>query len=145
MTMDALDDIQLESLAEGAAAEQRIQLSAWDLKSTITTTGWTGSARRRAWSAKLAWDRAWHRANRMHWKAANRKKREGALSFLAGEKEAWCRACSAQEVEYARHIMTRCGCEAYRTIRRRWYGKVVKKAKGLSGSAGGKLCSCSCK
>ena len=68
----------------------------------------------------------------MHWKAANRKKREGALSFLAGEKEAWCRACSAQEVEDARHIMTRCGCEAYRTIRRRWYGKVVEKAKGLS-------------
>ena len=132
MTMDALDDIQLESLAEGAAAEQRIQLSAWDLKSTITATGWTGSARRRAWSAKLAWDRAWHRANRMHWKAANRKKREGALSFLAGEKEAWCRACSAQEVEDARHIMTRCGCEAYRTIRRRWYGKVVEKAKELS-------------
>ena len=84
MTMDALDDIQLESLAEGAAAEQRIQLSAWDLKSTITATGWTGSARRRAWSAKLAWDRAWHRANRTHWKAANRKRREGALSFLAG-------------------------------------------------------------
>ena len=68
----------------------------------------------------------------MHWKAANRKKREGALSFLAGEKEAWCRACSAQEVEDARHIMTRCGCEAYRTIRRRWYGKVVEKAKELS-------------
>ena len=66
MTMDALHDIQLESLAEGAAAEQRIQLSAWDLKSTITAAGWTGSARRRAWSAKLTWDRAWHRANRLH-------------------------------------------------------------------------------
>ena len=35
MTMDALDDIQLESLAEGAAAEQRIQLSAWDLKLSL--------------------------------------------------------------------------------------------------------------
>ena len=80
----------------------------------------------------MAWDRAWHRANRMHWKAVNRKKREGALSFLAGEKEAWCRACSAQEVEDARHILTRCGCEAYRAIRRRWYGKVVEKAKELS-------------
>ena len=54
------------------------------------------------------------------------------VGFLAGEKEAWCRACSAQEVEDARHIMTRCGCEAYRTIRRRWYGKVVEKAKELS-------------
>ena len=87
MTMDALDDTQLESLAAGAATEQQIKLSEWDLKITITAAGWRGSARRGAWNAGL-------RANRWHWKAANRKKSEGALSYLADEKEAWCGTCS---------------------------------------------------
>ena len=34
MTMDALDHIQLESLAAGAAAEQRKNLSEWDWRHT---------------------------------------------------------------------------------------------------------------
>jgi len=54
------------------------------------------------------------------------------LSHLVGEKEAWCRACSEQEVEGARHLLARCGCEAYRVIRRRWHEKVLKGAREVS-------------
>ena len=67
MTMDELDDTQLESLAAGTAAEQQIKLREWDLKITIKAAVWRGSARRWAWNAGLL-------ANRWHWKAANRKK-----------------------------------------------------------------------
>ena len=132
VTMDALDEIQMEALAAAAAAEQGIKVRAWDMKSTTTAAGWTGSARRRAWNVKMAWDRAGLRANRLHWKAANREKRKGALSHLVGEKEAWCRACSEQEVEDSRHLLARCGCEAYRVIRRRWHEKVLKDAREVS-------------
>lgn len=136
--MDALNDIKLETLMAGAAAEQGINLSEWDMKNTVKAAVWTGSARRRAWNMELAWDRAGLRANRFHSKAANRKKREEALRHLAGDKEAWYRACSDQEVEDSRHLMTRYGCyyyygwEAYRAIRRRWHEKVKKEVRVLS-------------
>ena len=72
MTMDALDDIDMESLTAGAAAEKRIDLIEWDLKSTVTAAVWSGSARRRAWNAKMGWDRAGLRTNRFQWKGTPR-------------------------------------------------------------------------
>ena len=99
------------------------------MKSTVMAAGWTGPARRRAWNVKLAWDRTGLRANRLHWEISNRKKIEGVLSYLAGEKKVWCRACSDQEVEDARHLLSRCGCEAYRVMRLRWHEKVMNGAR----------------
>ena len=45
------------------------------------------------------------------------------------KKAAWCRPCRCQEVEDAKHLMTRCGWKSYRTTRRRWYEKFIKKTR----------------
>ena len=39
VTMDALDDMQLETLVAAAAAEQGIKLREWDMRSTVQRVG----------------------------------------------------------------------------------------------------------
>merc|ERR1711965_936302 len=109
------------------AAEQNINMDAWDRKATKTRI-----LALRVKNSKYGWDKLYLNANKVRWNQHYRKARSSGTEYDLSDQDTWCKLCKDNAVEDGRHFLCACPNESYRNIRRHWYAGVKNKMQSIS-------------
>jgi len=132
MTLDALDLLQNRMMTEPMAAEQGIDMNAWDLRATKIVTGYDRVVWRRVRNMRTAWDRGSTRGNKRRWRTKRPEGVRRTMEYLKDDEKAWCKICDEKAVEDTRHYMCACANVHYKEVRKTWYAKVKAKVTDMS-------------
>ena len=132
MTLDALDLLQNRMMTEPMAAEQGINMDAWDLRATKTVTGYGRVVWRRVRNMRTAWDRGSTRGNKRRWRTKRPEGVRRTMEYLKDDEKAWCKMCDEKAVEDTRHYMCACANVHYKEVRKTWYAKIKARVTDMS-------------